>query len=109
MNRIKALRDEAGISQKTIAEKFCVAQNTVSSWENGKRDPDTATVLELAAFFGVSTDYLLGVTDIKKAPSFEDAELSSEEADLLELFRNAPEALQDAALRVLEAEQKESP
>ena len=42
----------------------------------------------------------------KKAPSEEDAELTAEEAELLALFRNASPALQDAALRVLEADQK---
>lgn len=106
MIRLKELRDEAGLSQGDIAEKFSVAQNTVSSWENGKRDPDTDTVKKIAAFFDVSIDYLLGVSDIKNAPSEEDAGLSAEEAELLELFRSASPALQDAALRVLEADQK---
>lgn len=106
MIRLKELRDEAGLSQGDIAEKFSVAQNTVSSWENGKRDPDTDTVKKIAAFFDVSIDYLLGVSDIKKAPSEEDAGLSAEEAELLELFRSASPALQDAALRVLETDQK---
>ena len=106
MVRLKELRDEAGLSQGDIAEKFSVAQNTVSSWENGKRDPDTDTVKKIAAFFDVSIDYLLGVSDIKKAPSEEDAGLSAEEAELLELFRSASPALQDGALRVLEADQK---
>ena len=53
--------------------------------------------------------YLLTISlgkQIKKAPSDEDAGLSAEEAELIELFRNASPALQDAALRVLEADQK---
>lgn len=106
MTRIKSLRDEAGLSQADLAKELSVAQNTVSSWENGKRDPDTDTVIQLAAFFGVSTDYLLGATDIKNASSEEDAGLSAEETELLALFRNASPALQDAALRVLETDQK---
>lgn len=106
MIRLKELRDEAGLSQGDIAEKFSVAQNTVSSWENGKRDPDTDTVKKIAAFFGVSIDYLLGVTSIKKAPSLEDAELSTEESELLRRFRKVSPALQDAALRMLETDQK---
>lgn len=106
MTRIKSLRDEAGLSQADLAKELSVAQNTVSSWENGKRDPDTDTVIQLAAFFGVSTDYLLGATDIKNASSEEDAGLSADETELLELFRNASPALQDAAIRVLETDQK---
>ena len=76
MIRIKELRNERGLSQKDLALSFHVAQSTVSSWEKGARDPDTATVAALAAFFGVSTDYLLdddikfalfGTTDIDDA------------------------------------------
>ena len=63
MIRIKELRNERGLSQKDLALSFHVAQSTVSSWEKGARDPDTATAL--AAFFGVSTDYLLEKTDIR--------------------------------------------
>ena len=65
MIRIKELRTEKQISQKDLAKHFHVAQSTISSWEKGARDPDTATVAALAAFFGVSTDYLLEKTDIR--------------------------------------------
>lgn len=65
MIHIKELRTEKQISQKDLAKHFHVAQSTISSWEKGARDPDTATVAALAAFFGVSTDYLLEKTDIR--------------------------------------------
>ncbi len=60
----------------------------------------------MSEIFDASIDYILGNSDIKKAPSYEDAGLSAEEVELLKLFRSAPEALQDAALRVLEANQR---
>lgn len=106
MNRIKELRTEMGLRQVELAEKLKVRQNTVSSWEHGKHDPDQDALRELSQIFGTSIDYILGNSDIKKAPSLEDAGLSAEEAELLKLFRSAPEALQDAALRVLEANQR---
>ena len=99
MIKIKELRDCAGLSQGDIAEKFKVAQNTVSSWENGKRDPDTETVKQIAAFFGVSTDYLLGVTDIKKAPTPEEVNALPEAQALRDVMESlSPEDRQ----RVLE-------
>lgn len=104
MNRIKSLREEAGISQKAIAEQFCVAQNTVSSWETGKRDPDTDTVIRIANFFDVSVDFLLGISDIKKAPSHEDADLSSDEAALLMDFRKLTEDQKAFVLQAVKAE-----
>lgn len=78
-------------------------------YETDKCDLSKEMLLAFSDFFDVSTDYILGKTDIKKAPSNEDAGLSDEEAELIELFRSAPPALQDAALRVLETDQtKES-
>jgi len=60
MNRLKELRKEKNISQKDLALKLKVAQNTVSNWENGVRDMDSSIVARLADFFQVTTDYLLG-------------------------------------------------
>lgn len=106
MNRIKKLRSEAGLLQADLAKKLKIRQNTVSNWETGRHEPDQDALREMSKLFDVSIDYILGNTDIKKAPSYEDAGLSTEEAELLKLFRKAPPALQDAALRVLEADQK---
>lgn len=109
MNRIKELRLEAGILQADLANQLKVRQNTVSTWETGRSEPDLDALRELSKIFNTSIDYILGNTDIKKAPSYEDAGLSTEEAELLKLFRKASPALQDAALRVLETDQtKES-
>lgn len=106
--RLKSLRNEHQMSQKMLAEKLFVSQQAVAKWENpeSKASPNPDTIKKIADFFDVSIDYLLGKTAIKKAPSDEDAGLSAEEAELIELFRNASPALQDAALRVLEADQK---
>lgn len=106
MNRIKELRQEKDILQSDLAKRLKVGQATISNWETGRYEPDQDALREMSKIFDVSIDYILGNTDIKKAPSYEDAGLSTEEAELLKLFRKAPPALQDAALRVLEADQK---
>lgn len=64
--RLKALRSERGLIQKDIAEYLNVSQSTVGMYERGYRDPDTETLQKLAKFFDVSTDYLLGLSNIKK-------------------------------------------
>lgn len=56
---LKDLRLESHLSQAALAEKMGVSQRTVSSWELGARQPDYDTLLKLAHFFNVSTDYLL--------------------------------------------------
>lgn len=106
MNRIKQLRTEKGMRQTELAKILKIGQATMSNWETGRSEPDYDALIEMSEIFGTSIDYILGNSDIKKAPSLEDAGLSTEEAELLKLFRSAPEALQDAALRVLEANQR---
>ncbi|MCB5084152.1 helix-turn-helix domain-containing protein [Streptococcus mutans] len=64
--RLKALRLEAGLTQKEIAQKLNMTQPAYAQWENGKREPSAKTLEKFASFFDVSTDYLLGKTNIKK-------------------------------------------
>lgn len=106
MNRIKELRKEHKITQEKLAAILGISRSAIAMYETEKCDLSNDILIACASFFDVSTDYLLGQSDIKKAPSLEDAGLSAEEAELLKLFRAAPEALQDAALRVLEANQR---
>ncbi|WP_270623418.1 helix-turn-helix domain-containing protein [Streptococcus sanguinis] len=61
--RLKQLRKEAGLTQKQIAEKMQVGQNSYSNWEKGIRTPIKPTIEKLAEIFEVSPDYLLGTTD----------------------------------------------
>lgn len=60
MLKLKELRETRGISQSAFAREINVAQNTVSNWERGTREPDNETLAKIADYFGVTTDYLLG-------------------------------------------------
>ena len=61
--RLKQLRKAKGMTQQALALKMNVATNTLAQWEYASREPNLSTVIELAEFFSVSTDYLLGRTD----------------------------------------------
>ena len=61
--RLKELRKMNGITQKELAEHLGFTHVAVVKWENGQREPDFSTVVKIARFFNVSTDYLLGKTD----------------------------------------------
>jgi len=63
-NRIAELRKAAKLSQAALGKIIKAAQNTISQWESGAREPDFETASKLADFFGVSIDYLLGRTDV---------------------------------------------
>ena len=61
--RLRELREEKGLYQIHLAKELNVSIKTISNWERGTREPDIATIIKLAKFFEVTTDYLLGVTD----------------------------------------------
>ena len=63
--RIRALRESKGLSQQAVAEALQIKRESINSWENGLRDLKTASIVALADYFGVSTDYLLGRTECK--------------------------------------------
>lgn len=63
MNRIKELREDRDLRQIDVTNAVGIDQRTLSNYETGKTLPDSYAIIELAKFFNVSTDYLLGVTD----------------------------------------------
>ena len=64
--RIMYLRKKAGQSQETVAEKIVVTRNFLNMIENNKRIPNIDALTALAKHFDVSSDYLLGLSDIPK-------------------------------------------
>lgn len=59
-NRIATLRREHDMNQKELGEHLGVAQTTVSAWETGKTEPDSAAMGKMASLFHVSIGYLMG-------------------------------------------------
>lgn len=62
-SRIKEIRLTNGLSQSAFGKKLTVSQDTVSLWEKGKSVPTTEFVVLIAQEFGVSADYILGLSD----------------------------------------------
>ncbi len=59
---LASLREERGIYQKELAAILKVSVGTISNYENNIHFPDQEALIQLADFFGVTTDYLLGRT-----------------------------------------------
>ena len=57
--RIKEARLQNGISQKELATAIGVAQNTLSQYENGKREADYDTILKISEILNCPIDYLI--------------------------------------------------
>ena len=58
--KIRLLRLSKGMTQEQLAEKLCVTPQSVSKWENDVTAPDIQLLPQIADYFGVSTDDLLG-------------------------------------------------
>jgi len=71
MNRIRELRESRGLNQTRLAQELSVSQGTLSYWERGYVEPDNKSIIKLANFFNVTTDYLLGVTNIPSPSGIE--------------------------------------
>lgn len=65
MNRLKFLREEKGLLQSDIAKFLGISTSAVGFYENGKRDMSPETIIKLAEYFNVTTDYLLCKTDVR--------------------------------------------
>ena len=63
--KLVALRLEKGVTQDELAQSLAVSNKTVSKWENGASMPDLPMLAALAAYFDVTTDALLGLSDDK--------------------------------------------
>lgn len=86
--RLKALRLENRLTQKQVAERIGLAISAVSSYESSARYPSYDVLISLAHMYHVSTDFLLGISEIRP---FDTAGLTEDEiavvSQLIELLR----------------------
>lgn len=64
--RIRDLREDKDLSQKSVAKMLGMSQTGYSKYETGENDIPTAILIKLADFYGTSIDYMLGRTDKKE-------------------------------------------
>lgn len=106
-NVFKKLRKSRGLSQKALGDRLGLGQGTVSQWEVGRTMPDLQTVIALADFYGVSTDFLLGRTDnplsiVPRETPY--VEVTPFEKQILEAYRALPDQMQIGVCRMLQIE-----
>lgn len=58
-DRIKAMRKKNGWTQRELAARLEVNENSIHHWEKMKHLPDVIMIVELSELFGVTTDYIL--------------------------------------------------
>ena len=105
MNRIKQLREEKQMKQKELAVLLNCADNAVSYYESGQRGLSIELIADLCEIFGVTADYLLGLSSQRTH------QIPDEDAALVAAYHAAPDSVRqgiDALLAPYRAEEKEN-
>lgn len=63
--RIRDLREDSDLKQRELAEILGCSQRVYSNYERGDLDIPTNVLIKLSQHYGVSVDYILGLTDCK--------------------------------------------
>ena len=98
--RLKELRESRGESQQSLAMKVNSSQAMISRFELGISYPDVQTVIAISKLYGVSTDYLLGVSDIKLP--YTKSDLSEKEQNLLFQFKKLNDTQKEKAVAYIQ-------
>ena len=85
MNRIRELREAAGMYQEELGARLNVGKGAISRYELGKRQLDPPTICALCDIFGCTADYLLGRSD-SRFPT-----MTGKQARLLDAYDAADE------------------
>lgn len=65
MDRLRELRKERNVTQQELADDMLVTTRTLGRYESGEREPRLPIVFDLADYFEVSIDYLVGRSDVR--------------------------------------------
>ena len=96
MNRIKDLREAAGMTQFDLAELLVCKPNTVHYYEKGTHGISQETIARLCKIFEVTADYLLGFSDIRTYT------LSAEDYALIRAYHAATPNIQNGIRATLQ-------
>ncbi len=88
---IQHLREESNMRQSELAKELKLGRTTISNYENNYSEPDLDTLIKIANLFGVSTDYLLGISDIRYSLDC----VTTKETKVLNYYRRLNDENQD--------------
>ncbi|TGA98500.1 XRE family transcriptional regulator [Sporolactobacillus shoreae] len=85
--RLRELREDAQLKQEDMAKKLNITTSAYGYYEQGRNEPSLNALQTLSVLFDTSTDYLIGLTNVKNPPLLikvtEELSLSNEEIQLM--------------------------
>lgn len=89
--RLRLLREENSLTQLELSKQTGIGNVTLSQYEKGTRNPDKDTIIKIAEYFDVTTDYLLGKSNVRKPKGITRFHLK----DSMEVQDLPPEAIEE--------------
>ena len=93
---IRKLRKEKNVTQDVLANFLGVSYQSVSKWERGESYPDITLIPAIASFFGVTTDFLLGVNTVDRENRIKAYEEKYKTLTMQEKYEEASELMKEA-------------
>ena len=92
-DRIRALREKTGMSARKFAEEMGMKYTTYYGYETGSREPGSDSIVALAKYYNVTTDYILG---IEKSPAPVETDTGDKRLDgIIDCYHRLNEAGKD--------------
>jgi transcriptional regulator with XRE-family HTH domain len=66
--RLRELRKNKNMTQTQVAKRLSLSKTTISGYENNIKTPSLEVLTKMSIFYGVSTDYILGLENRKMLP-----------------------------------------
>ena len=85
MLRISEARKARGFTQEQLALEVGTTQQTIQRWESGQTDPKASDVARISNALGITVSFIMGVDNEQ-----ENAPITDDERELIELFRMLP-------------------
>ncbi len=79
-DRIRYLRDKAGMTQTDLSKRLGISRSAVNSWEMSLSMPSIANIVEMSQIFHVNVDYILSSSD---KITVDITDLSNEEREIV--------------------------
>ena len=106
MNLLKELRNESGLTQAQFAEAIGTSQKNISRWELGETEPSAFYLKKIAAFYHITTDYILGIEDDLGNKNYDAVTnaVTQEERKILNAYRALSTTNKQMIMRMLNIE-----
>lgn|GEM_PF-356561 len=100
-DQLKLLRDKKSLTKKEVAQAIGITERAYIAYEYGERDVSTDTLIKIAQYYNVSTDYLLGIEQKEPLDPIDLLNLDIQDKALIRSYASLSPAKRKEFLKIL--------